>query len=438
MKPLHVGLIGFGTVGKGVFDVLRRNEEEITRRAGRPIRITWIATRTLDRAREGTRGVEGVTVTTDITTVAHNRDIDIVCELIGGVEPARTLVLDAIGNGKHVVTANKALLAQHGNEIFEAASAKGVMVAFEAAVAGGVPIIKALREGLTANRIEWIAGIINGTSNFILSQMRETGASFADVLKEAQARGYAETDPTFDVEGIDAAHKLSIMSAIAFGVPMQFEKAYAEGISKLTREDIRYAEELGYRIKLLGITRRAKNGIELRVHPTLIPAKRLIANVEGAMNAILVKGDAVGATLYYGAGAGAEPTASAIIADLVDVTRMHTADPNHRVPHLAFQPDQLTDVPFLPMGEVETSYYLRMRVDDKPGVLADITRILADREISIDAMIQKEPPEGEFQTDIILLTHRSIEKRVVDAIAKIEALPTVRGKIVRIRLEQLS
>ena len=386
----------------------------------------------------GTRGAEGVTLTTDITTVAHNRDIDIVCELIGGVEPARTLVLDAIGNGKHVVTANKALLAQHGNEIFEAASAKGVMVAFEAAVAGGVPIIKALREGLTANRIEWIAGIINGTSNFILSQMRETGASFADVLKEAQARGYAETDPTFDVEGIDAAHKLSIMSAIAFGVPMQFEKAYAEGISKLTREDIRYAEELGYRIKLLGITRRAKNGIELRVHPTLIPAKRLIANVEGAMNAVLVKGDAVGATLYYGAGAGAEPTASAIIADLVDVTRMHTADPNHRVPHLAFQPDQLTDVPFLPMGEVETSYYLRMRVDDKPGVLADITRILADREISIDAMIQKEPPEGEFQTDIILLTHRSIEKRVVDAIAKIEALATVRGKIVRIRLEQLS
>ncbi|HEY2816155.1 MAG TPA: homoserine dehydrogenase [Casimicrobiaceae bacterium] len=438
MKPLHVGLIGFGTVGKGVFDVLRRNEEEIVRRAGRPIRITWIATRTLDRAREGTRGVEGVTVTTDITTVAHNRDIDIVCELIGGVEPARTLVLDAIGNGKHVVTANKALLAQHGNEIFEAASAKGVMVAFEAAVAGGVPIIKALREGLTANRIEWIAGIINGTSNFILSQMRETGASFADVLKEAQARGYAEADPTFDVEGIDAAHKLSIMSAIAFGVPMQFDKAYAEGISQLTREDIRYAEELGYRIKLLGITRRAKNGIELRVHPTLIPAKRLIANVEGAMNAILVKGDAVGATLYYGAGAGAEPTASAIIADLVDVTRMHTADPNHRVPHLAFQPDQLTDVPFLPMGEVETSYYLRMRVDDKPGVLADITRILADREISIDAMIQKEPPEGELRTDIILLTHRSIEKRVVDAIAKIEALPTVRGKIVRIRLEQLS
>jgi homoserine dehydrogenase len=379
-----------------------------------------------------------VNLTDDPAKVVAHPDVDIVCELIGGVEAARALVLDAIARRKHVVTANKALLAQHGNEIFAAASAQGVMVAFEGAVAGGVPIIKALREGLTANRIEWNAGIINGTSNFILSEMRATGASFEDALKDAQRRGYAEADPTFDIEGIDAAHKLSIMSAIAFGVPMQYEKAYAEGISKLTREDIRYAEELGYRIKLLGITRRAKNGIELRVHPTLIPEKRLIANVEGAMNAILVKGDAVGATLYYGAGAGAEPTASAIIADLVDVTRMHTADPEHRVPHLAFQPDQLTDVPFLPMGEVETSYYLRMRVDDKPGVLADITRILADREISIGAMIQKEPPEGQAQTDIILLTHQSIEKRVVDAIAKIEALPTVRGKVVRIRLEQLN
>jgi homoserine dehydrogenase len=438
MKPLQVGLVGFGTVGKGVFDVLRRNEEEITRRAGRPIRIAWIATRTLDRARDATRGVAGINLTNDPAIVVAHPDVDIVCELIGGVGPARALVLDAIAAGKHVVTANKALLAQHGNEIFAAASAKGVMVAFEAAVAGGVPIIKALREGLTANRIEWIAGIINGTSNFILSEMRATGASFSEALADAQARGYAEADPTFDVDGIDSAHKLSIMSAIAFGVPMQYEKAYAEGISQLTREDIRYAEELGYRIKLLGITRRAEHGIELRVHPTLIPAKRLIANVEGAMNAVLVMGDAVGATMYYGAGAGAEPTASAVIADLVDVTRMHTADPEHRVPHLAFQPDQLTDVPFLPMGEVETSYYLRMRVDDKPGVLADITRILADRDISIDAMIQKEPPEGEDQTDIILLTHRSIEKRVVDAIARIEALPTVRGKVVRIRLEQLN
>ena len=442
MKPLNVGVLGFGTVGRGTWDVLRRNEEEITRRAGRPIRINWIATRTLERARAGTRGIAGVNLTNDAAVVVRHPEVDIVCELIGGIEPARTLVLDAIAHGKHVVTANKALLAHHGNEIFAAASARGVMVAFEAAVAGGIPIIKALREGLTANRIEWIAGVINGTSNFILSEMRATGASFASVLAEAQLRGYAEADPTFDIEGIDAAHKLTIMSAIAFGVPMQFDKAYAEGISKLSSDDIRYAEELGYRIKLLGITRRARvdgrEGIELRVHPTLIPHKRLIANVEGAMNAVLVKGDAVGATLHYGAGAGAEPTASAVIADLVDVTRMHTADPEHRVPHLAFQPDQLNDIPFLPMGEIVTSYYLRMRVDDRPGVLADITRILADREISIDAMIQKEPPEGEDQTDIILLTHRTVEKNIVDAIAKVEALPTVRGKIVRIRLEQLN
>jgi len=438
MKPLHVGLLGFGTVGKGTWDVLRRNEEEITRRAGRPIRINWVATRTRDRADAVVGPLPGVNVTHDAAAIVAHPDVDIVCELVGGLEPARTLVLDAIAHGKHVVTANKALLAHHGNEIFAAAHAQGVMVAFEAAVAGGIPIIKALREGLTANRIEWIAGIINGTSNFILSEMRATGASFPAVLKEAQRRGYAEADPAFDVDGIDAAHKLTIMSAIAFGVPMQFDKAYAEGISTLTREDIRYAEELGYRIKLLGITRRALNGIELRVHPTLIPTKRLLANVEGAMNAVLVKADAVGPTLYYGAGAGAEPTASAVIADLVDVTRMHTADPEHRVPHLAFQPDQLTDVPILSIGEVVTSYYLRMRVEDKPGVLADITRILADRDISIDAMIQKEPPEGEEQTDIILLTHRTVENSVVAAIAKIEALPTVRGKIVRIRLEDLN
>ena len=438
MKPLLVGLLGLGSVGLGTWTVLRRNEEEITRRAGRPIRITWIAERALSRARDATRGVEGVNLTDDAAVVLAHPDIDIVVELIGGLEPARTFVLQAIANGKHVVTANKALLAHHGNEIFAAAHAKGVMVAFEAAVAGGIPIIKALREGLTANRIEWIAGIINGTSNFILSEMRATGASFDSVLKEAQARGYAEADPTFDIEGIDAAHKLTIMSAIAFGVPMQFAKAYTEGISTLTREDIRYAEELGYRIKLLGITRRTKDGIELRVHPTLIPTRRLIANVEGVMNAVLVKGDAVGPTLYYGAGAGAEPTASAVIADLVDVTRMHTADPEHRVPHLAFQPDALSDTPFLPMGDVVTSYYLRMRVQDKPGVLADITRILADRDISIDAMIQKEPPEGEEQTDIILLTHRTIERNAVAAIATIEALPTVNGKVVRIRLEELN
>jgi len=438
MRPLNVGLLGFGTVGKGVFDVLARNGGEIARRAGRPIRITWIGTRTLDRAREATRGAKGVHLTTDTGSVAVHPDVDIVVELIGGIEPARELVMSAIGAGKHVVTANKALLALHGNEIFAAAHARGVMVAFEGAVAGGIPIIKALREGLTANRIEWIAGIINGTSNFILSTMRDTGASFDAVLAEAQKRGYAEADPTFDVEGIDAAHKLTIMAAIAFGVPMRFDAAYHEGITKLTREDIRYAEELGYRIKLLGIARRKTAGYELRVHPTLVPTKRLIANVEGAMNAVLVKGDAVGATLYYGAGAGAEPTASAVIADLVDVTRMHTSDPEHRVPHLAFQPDQISDLPVLPIGEVETSYYLRMRVDDRPGVLADITRILADREISIDAMIQKEPSEGEDQTDIILLTHRSIEKRVVDAIRAIEALPTVRGAIIRIRLEDLA
>ena len=448
LKALQVGLLGMGTVGCGTWTVLKRNEEEISRRAGRPIRITWIATRTLDRAQKGTRFAKDIHLTTDCEVVIDHPDVDIVVELIGGIEPAKSYVLRAIANGKHVVTANKALLARHGNEIFAAAQKAGVMVAFEAAVAGGIPIIKALREGLTANRIEWIAGIINGTSNFILSEMRASGAPFATVLAEAQARGYAEADPTFDVEGIDAAHKLAIMSAIAFGVPMQLDKVYTEGITRLTREDIRYAEELGYRIKLLGITRRASvagsakspagEGIELRVHPTLVPKKRLIANVEGAMNAVLVKGDAVGATLYYGSGAGAEPTASAVIADLVDVTRMHTADPEHRVPHLAFQPDQLSNIPFLPMGEVRTSYYLRMRVLDQPGVLADITRILADREISIEAMIQKEPPEGEDRTDIILLTHVSIERQVVDAIAKIESLPTVNGKVVRIRMEELN
>jgi homoserine dehydrogenase len=438
MQPMRVGLLGMGTVGRGTWTVLNRNAEEITRRAGRPIRITQIATRTPEKARALLQQADGVEVNADVGALVRRPDVDIVLELIGGIEPARSLMLQAIALGKHVVTANKALLAAHGNEIFAAAQKAGVMVAFEAAVAGGIPIIKALREGLTANRIEWIAGIINGTSNFILSEMRRTGASFATVLKEAQARGYAEADPTFDVDGIDAAHKLAIMSAIAFGVPMQFDKAYTEGISKLMHEDIRYAEELGYRIKLLGITRRADKGIELRVHPTLVPATRLIANVEGPMNAVLVKGDAVGPTLYYGPGAGAEPTASAVIADLVDVTRMHTADPEHRVPHLAFQPDQLSDIPFLPMGEIVTSYYLRMRVLDRPGVLADITRILADRDISIDAMIQKEPSEGEDQTDIILLTHQSIERQVTDAIDKIEALVTVRGKVVRIRLEHLS
>jgi homoserine dehydrogenase len=376
-------------------------------------------------------------VLADAFAVVRSEDIDIVVELIGGTTVAKALVLEAIANGKHVVTANKALLATHGNQIFAAAQKKGVMVAFEASVGGGIPIIKALREGLAANRIEWIAGIINGTSNFILSEMRDKGISFAQALRDAQTRGYAETDPSFDIEGVDAAHKLTILSAIAFGIPMQFRKCFKEGIQKLTREDIGYAEELGYRIKLLGITRRAARGIELRVHPTLVPARRLIANVEGVMNAILVKGDAVGPTLYYGAGAGSQPTASAVVADLVDVTRLITADPEHRVPHLAFQPDQLSDTPVLAIGEVETSYYLRMRVLDKPGVLANITRILANSKISIEAMVQKEPGEGESRVDIVMLTHRALEKNVDRAMARIEKLATVVGRVTRIRMEAL-
>jgi len=435
MKPIHVGLLGLGTVGGGTLTVLRRNAEEITRRAGREIRVLRAAVRNLEKA----RALAGdLPLTTNPFDVVDDPDIDIVVELIGGLEPARELVMQAIANGKHVVTANKHLVAKHGNEIFAAAQAMGVMVTFEAAVAGGIPIIKALREGLSANRIEWLAGIINGTSNFILTEMRDKGAAFDDVLKEAQRLGYAEADPTFDIEGIDAAHKLTILSAIAFGIPMQFDRAYTEGISKLTREDVQYAEELGYRIKLLGIARRAENGIELRVHPTLIPERRLIANVDGAMNAVLVKGDAVGPTLYYGAGAGAEPTASAVVADLVDVTRLHTADPHHRVPHLAFQPDQLAATPILPMDEVRTAYYLRLRAFDRPGVLADITRILADSDISIDAMVQKEPAEGEEQVNIILLTHITVEKNINAAIARIEALDAVAGQVMRIRLEELA
>ncbi len=435
MKPINVGLLGIGTVGGGTFTVLQRNAEEITRRAGRPIRITVVADRDLELAKKVTKGA--CRLTDDAFSVVSDPEVDIVVELIGGCGVAKDLVLKAIENGKHVVTANKALLATHGNEIFAAAQKKGVMVAFEAAVAGGIPIIKAVREGLSANRIEWIAGIINGTTNFILSEMRDKGLSFDTVLKEAQRLGYAEADPTFDIEGVDAAHKITILSALAFGIPMQFDKAYIEGISKLDAIDIRYAEQLGYRIKLLGITKRTPEGIELRVHPTLIPSKRLIANVEGAMNAVLVQGDAVGSTLYYGKGAGAEPTASAVIADLVDVTRMHTADPEHRVPNLAFQPDQLSDLPILAMDKVITSYYLRLRVQDKPGVLADITRILADEQISIDAVIQKEPGEGEDQTDLILLTHQTREKRINAAIAKMEALPVVAGKVTKLRLEEL-
>lgn len=436
MKPINVGLLGIGTVGGGTYAVLLRNQSEIIRRAGRGIVITMIADKDVEKARRVAGG--GAAVVGDGFEVVRNPEIDIVVELIGGVTIAKELILAAIENGKHVVTANKAMLAQHGTEIFSAAHRRGVMVAFEAAVAGGIPIIKALREGLTANRIEWIAGIINGTSNYILSEMRDKGVTFKQALSEAQKLGYAEADPTFDIEGIDAAHKLTIMAAIAFGIPMQFASCFTEGISKLTREDIRYAEELGYRIKLLGITKRAAEGIELRVHPTLIPGKRLIANVEGVMNAIVVKGDAVGPTLYYGAGAGAEPTASAVVADLVDVTRMHTADREHMVPHLAFQPDQLSDIPILPISEVRTAYYLRLRAYDKPGVLADVTRILADLLISIDAMLQKEPEEGEEKVDIIMLTHQTIEKNICAAIEKIEALPTISGKVVRIRLEQLS
>jgi homoserine dehydrogenase len=436
MKPIQVGLLGIGTVGSGVFTVLARNQEEIKRRAGRGIRIHTVADLNTQRAQELVKGQ--AEVVDDARKVIQNPEIDIVVELIGGYGIAKDLVLEAIAAGKHVVTANKALIAVHGNEIFKAAHAKGVMVAFEAAVAGGIPIIKALREGLSANRIEWIAGIINGTTNFILSEMRDKGLDFNTVLKEAQRLGYAEADPTFDIEGIDAAHKATIMSAIAFGVPMQFAQAHVEGITQLSAVDIKYAEQLGYRIKLLGITKKNPNGIELRVHPTLVPTKRLLANVEGAMNAVQVHGDAVGTTLYYGKGAGSEPTASAVIADLVDVTRLQTADPENRVPHLAFQPDALQNIPILPMAEVTTSYYLRLAVADQAGVLAEITRILAAHGVSIDALLQKEAAEGESQTDLVILTHETKEKNMMAAITEMQALKTVLGEIIKIRLENLS
>ena len=444
MKPIQVGLLGIGTVGSGVFNVLQRNQDEISRRAGRGIEIAMVADLDVERA----KSVVGpkVQVVSDARAVIANPDIDIVIELIGGYGVAKALVLEAIAAGKHVVTANKALLAVHGTEIFAAASAKGVMVAFEAAVAGGIPIIKALREGLTANRIQWIAGIINGTTNFILSEMRDKGLDFDVVLKEAQRLGYAEADPTFDIEGVDAAHKATIMSAIAFGIPVQFDKAYVEGITKLGAADIKYAEQLGYRIKLLGITKRAEKGIELRVHPSLVPSKRLIANVEGAMNAVVVQGDAVGTTLYYGKGAGSEPTASAVIADLVDIARLHTADPEHRVPHLAFQPHTLTDamgaLPVLPMSEVVTSYYLRLRVADQAGVLAKVTGLLAEAGVSIDAVLQREADEvggeGSTQTDLIILTHDTREGTMDAVIAQMQALPTVLAPITRIRKEELN
>ena len=452
MKPIQVGLLGIGTVGSGTFNVLNRNQQEIKRRAGRGIEITMVAD--LDVARAKAVVGDKVQVVSDARAVIANPEIDIVIELIGGYGIAKQLVMEAIAAGKHVVTANKALLAVHGTEIFAAAQARGVMVMFEAAVAGGIPIIKALREGLTANRIEWIAGIINGTTNFILSEMRDKGLDFATVLKQAQALGYAEADPTFDIEGVDAAHKVTLMSAIAFGIPVQFDKAHVEGISKLGAADIKYAEQLGYRIKLLGIAKRRhanpakklSEGIELRVHPSLVPSKRLIANVEGAMNAVMVQGDAVGTTLYYGKGAGSEPTASAVIADLVDITRLHTADAAQRVPHLAFQPntfDQaLSDLPILPMGEVVTSYYLRLNVADEAGVLAKVTGILAEANISIDAVLQREADEvggeGATSTDLIILTHDCLEAKMNAALAQLQALPTVLAPIVRIRKEELA
>jgi len=440
LQPIQVGLLGIGTVGSGVFQVLRRNQGEIRRRAGRGIAITMVADLDVERARALVG--DAATVVNDARAVIANPAIDIVVELIGGYGIARQLVMEAIAAGKHVVTANKALLAVHGTEIFAAAQAKGVTVAFEAAVAGGIPIIKALREGLTANRIEWAAGIINGTTNFILSEMRDKGLDFDVVLKEAQRLGYAEADPTFDIKGVDAAHKSTLMSALAFGIPVQFDKAYVEGITELQATDIRYAEQLGYRIKLLGITKRVAGGVELRVHPTLVPSKRLIANVEGAMNAVVVQGDAVGTTLYYGKGAGSEPTASAVIADLVDVTRLHTADPLHRVPHLAFQPDAMSDVPVVPIEQVVTSYYLRLRVADQAGVLAEVTGILARAGISIDAVLQREADqvggEGSTQTDLIILTHDTHEGTMNAALARVQALPTVLAPIVRIRKEELA
>jgi homoserine dehydrogenase len=435
LNPVKVGLLGLGTVGGGTLNVLTRNADEIARRAGRGILITQAAAKAYDPTR--LTGLDQIEITDDAFSVVDNPEVEIIIELIGGYSPARELVLKAIKNGKHVVTANKALIAMHGNEIFEAAQKHGVMVAFEAAVAGGIPIIKAVREGLAANHIEWIAGIINGTGNFILTEMRDKGREFADVLKEAQALGYAEADPTFDVEGIDAAHKLTILGSIAFGIPLQFEKTYTEGITKIEPQDVEYANDFGYRIKHLGITRKTDTGIEMRVHPTMIPHRRLIANVDGVMNAVLVNGDAIGPTLYYGAGAGSEPTASAVLADVVDVVRALTTDPENRVPHLAFQPGELVDLPILPIEKVESAYYLRMQVDDKPGVVARIATILANSRISIEAIQQKEPAEGDSTVPLVMMTHRVVEKRLNDALAEIEQLDSVTGQIMRIRVERL-
>ncbi len=437
MKPVKVGLLGLGTVGGGTVSVLGRNAEEIARRAGRGIQISHAAAKEYNA--DAIVGLDNIEkISDDAFAVVNDPDVEIVVELIGDYSPAKELVLEAIKNGKHVVTANKALIAMHGDEIFAAAQEKGIIVAFEAAVAGGIPIIKAMREGLTANRIQWAAGIINGTGNFILTEMYEKGRDFGDVLKEAQALGYAEADPTFDVEGIDAAHKLTIIGSIAFGIPLQFDKTYIEGIGKIEQQDMVYASELGYRIKHLGITRKTNNGIEMRVHSTLIPHRQLIANVDGVMNAVLVKGDAVGPTLYYGAGAGSEPTASAVIADIVDIVRALTSDPENRVPHLAFQPDELSDTPVLPMEEVETAYYLRMQAIDRPGVLAEVTTILGDSGISIEAILQKEPEAGATHVPIIFLTQRVQEINMNEAIAKIKDIDVVEGDITRIRMETLS
>ncbi|WP_394754163.1 homoserine dehydrogenase [Crenothrix sp.] len=435
MKPVRVGVLGLGTVGGGTVNVLKRNAAEIARRAGREIVITRASAKDLSKAR--ICDTLGIALTTDPFEIINDPDIDIIVELIGGYGVVKDMVLQAIANGKHVVTANKSLLALHGNEIFAKASEKGVIVAFEAAVAGSIPIIKAIREGLSANHIEWLAGIINGTGNFILTEMRDKGRDFNDVLAEAQALGYAEADPTFDVEGIDAGHKLTILASIAFGMPLQFEKIYTEGITQITRADVEYAEQLGYRIKHLAIARKTLEGIELRVHPTLIPERRLIANVDGVMNAIVVKGDAAGPSLYYGAGAGAEPTASSVVADIIDVVRALTSDPENRVPHLAFQADALVDIPVLSADNFKTAYYLRLSAEDKPGVLADVTKILADHQISIEALIQKQPLTGETVVPIILLTQITREQEMNAAIAKIEALQTVTGKVNRIRLETL-
>lgn len=435
MKPVKVGVLGLGTVGGGTVNVLKRNAAEIARRAGREIIITRASAKDLDKPR--ICDTHGIHLTSNPLDIINDPDIDIVLELIGGAGIVKDYVLQAIANGKHVVTANKSLIALHGNEIFAKASEKGVIVAFEAAVAGGIPIIKAIREGLSGNQIEWVAGIINGTSNFILTEMRDKGRDFADVLAEAQALGYAEADPTFDIESIDAGHKLTILASIAFGIPLQFDKVYTEGITKITRTDVEYAEQLGYRIKQLGIARKTAEGIELRVHPTLIPKRRLIANVDGVMNAVLVQGDAVGASLYYGRGAGAEPTGSAVVADVIDVVRALTTDPENRVPHLAFQADSIVDIPVLSADSFKTAYYLRLHAEDKSGVLADVTRILADHNISIEALVQKEPPKGETSVPIIMLTQITQEQLMNAAIAQIEALSTVKGKVNRIRLETL-